>query len=510
MTSQGQGDRLYIGGRWVPASGEVLEVVSPTTEQVIARIPAASPADVDAAVRAARRAFDEGPWPRMPVVERMTHVAELRRLLQEAHETVAQTITDEMGCPIAQSRMIQATNPVRVIDAYIDIVRDYPFRSVRRSDSGHALVTREPVGVVGAIVPWNVPLGISVQKVIPAVIAGCSVVLKPAPQTPLDAYLFAELAEKAGFPDGVLNVIPAERESSEHLVTHPGVDKITFTGSTAAGRRIAALCGQDLRRVTLELGGKSAAVVLDDADLDQTVEALRLGAFRNNGQVCSLKTRVLVSSRRQQELLEGMEALVTSMPVGDPHDEATQIGPLVSARQRDNVEGYISSGRAQGASVVVGGGRPKDLDRGWFVEPTVFAGVTPEMTIAQEEIFGPVVAVMTYDDESEAIAIANNSAYGLHGAVFTNDLEHGLQVATRIRTGVVELNGNSIGLHAPYGGFKQSGIGRENGPEGLDSYTELRSVGLPADFAASLSPDPSEALRASHPQRIDPNPPVEH
>jgi aldehyde dehydrogenase (NAD+) len=510
MVSRGGVDRLFIGGQWVPGAGEVLEVVSPTTEQVIARFPSASTADVDAAVRAARRAFDDGPWPRMPPAERLTRVRELGRLLQEAHETIAQLITDEMGCPITQSRAIQATNPVRVIDAYLDIARDYPFRSVRRSKSGNALVTREPVGVVAAIVPWNVPLGISTQKVIPALIAGCSVVLKPAPQTPLDAYVFAELAEKAGFPDGVLNVIPAERESSEHLVTHPGVDKVTFTGSTAAGRRIAALCGQDLRRFTLELGGKSAAVILDDADLDQAVEALRMGAFRNNGQVCSLKTRLLVSSRHQQELLERMEALVASMPVGDPHDEATQIGPLVSDRQRNTVEGYISSGRAEGARVVVGGGRPQDLDRGWFVEPTVFAGVTPEMTIAQEEIFGPVVAVMTYDDESEAIAIANNSAYGLHGAVFTSDLEHGLRVASRIRTGVVELNGNPIGLHAPYGGFKHSGIGRENGPEGLDSYTELRSVGLPADLAASLSQGPSDALPAPHAQPVPPNVPAEH
>jgi acyl-CoA reductase-like NAD-dependent aldehyde dehydrogenase len=374
-----------------------------------------------------------------------------------------------------------------VIDAYLDIAQDYPFRSVRRGETGSALVTREPVGVVAAVVPWNVPLGISMGKIVPAVLAGCTVVLKPAPQTPLDAYLLGELIQRAGFPPGVVNIVPAEREASEHLVSHPGVDKVTFTGSTAAGRRIAALCGNDLRRVTLELGGKSAAVVLDDADLDQAVEAMRLGAFRNNGQVCTLKTRVLVSAARQDEFLERLDALVDSMPVGDPSQDSTQIGPLASSRQREIVEGYIGGGRDQGATLVRGGGRPEALDRGWFVEPTVFAGVRPDMTIAREEIFGPVLAVMTYRDEAEAIAIANDSDYGLNGSVFTTDLDHGLAVASQIRTGVVELNGNPIGLHAPFGGFKSSGIGRENGPEGLDAYTELRSIGLPRDYASSLS-----------------------
>ena len=412
---------------------------------------------------------------------------ELRRLLAENQEPIAELITDEMGCPITQSRTIQAVNPVRVIDAYLDIAQDYPFRSIRRSDTGNALVTREPVGVVAAIVPWNVPLGISMGKIVPAVLTGCTVVLKPAPQTPLDAYYLGELIRQAGFPDGVVNIVPAEREASEHLVSHPGVDKVTFTGSTAAGRRIAAICGNDLRRVTLELGGKSAAVILGDADLDQAVEAMRLGAFRNNGQVCTLKTRVLVPQVRQDEFLQRLEALIDSMPVGDPHEDSTQIGPLASSRQREIVENYIAIGNEQGATLVRGGGRPKQLDRGWFVEPTVFAGVRPEMTIAQEEIFGPVLSVLTYRDEAEAIEIANDSAYGLNGAVFTSDLDHGLEVASRIRTGVVELNGNPIGLRAPFGGFKSSGIGRENGPEGLDPYTELRSIGLPPDYASSLA-----------------------
>jgi acyl-CoA reductase-like NAD-dependent aldehyde dehydrogenase len=374
-----------------------------------------------------------------------------------------------------------------VIDAYLDIASDYPFRSIRSGDTGSALVTREPVGVVAAVAPWNVPMGISMQKIVPAVLAGCTVVLKPASQTPLDALLLAELIEKAGFPHGVVNVVPAERAASEYLVTHPGIDKVTFTGSTAAGRRIAALCGNDLRRITLELGGKSAAIVLDDADLESTVEAMRLGAFRNTGQVCTLKTRVLVSTARETEFVDRLCAMVDSMPIGDPLEDATQIGPLFADHQRETVERYIAIGRDEGAILVKGGGRPAGFDRGWFVEPTIFTGVEPEMTIAQEEIFGPVVAVMTYSNENEAIELANNSSYGLNGAVFTADLHHGLELASRIRTGVVELNGHPVGMKAPFGGFKSSGIGRENGPEGLDSYTEVRSIGLPPEFAASIA-----------------------
>jgi len=320
-----------------------------------------------------------------------------------------------------------------------------------------------------------------VQKVVPALLAGCTVILKPSPETPLDAYLLAQLLSEAGLPDGVFNVCPAEREVSEYLVTHPGVDKVAFTGSTAAGRRIASLCGQALRRVTLELGGKSAGIVLDDADLEDTVERLRMGSFRNSGQVCSLKTRLLVSPRRLPELLDRLVALVESMPVGDPHDPLTQIGPMVSRRQRNIVESYISSGRAEGANLVVGGGRPAGMDSGWYVEPTIFSGVEANMRIAQEEIFGPVLSVLTYDDEEQAVTIANNSAYGLNGAVYTSDVGRGLAIARRLRTGTVEINGNPAGVIAPSGGFKASGIGRENGAEGLDAYTELKSLGLPLD-----------------------------
>jgi aldehyde dehydrogenase (NAD+) len=473
---------FFIGGEWVaPATDGRIEIVSPVTEEVIASVPAGSREDIDHAVAAARRALRSGSWPTMTLDERLKIIKRLRDLLVEHDEEFAQVITEQMGCPITQSRAIQVVNPVRILDAYVDVAATYPFRSVRRSDNGRALVLRSPVGVVAGIVPWNVPLSLTVQKLAPSLLTGCTIVLKPSPETPLDAYLVARLLEEAGCPPGVVNVVPADRDVSEYLVTHPGVDKVTFTGSSAVGRRIAEVCGHDLRHVTLELGGKSAAVVLDDADLDQTVSALRLGSFRNNGQVCTLKTRLVVPAALEDEFVDRLGALLDSMPIGDPRDETTQIGPLVSARQRERVEGYIETGRKEGARLARGGGRP-DMARGWYVEPTVFADVDPDATIAQQEIFGPVVAVIPYTSEDEAIGIANNSTYGLNGAVFTTDIDRGLRVAERMATGTVELNGNPAGFRAPMGGVKYSGLGREFGPEGLDPFVELKSIGLPNDF----------------------------
>ena len=477
---------FFIGGEWAPpATDERIEVVSPVTEEVIASVPAGSRADIDHAVAAARRALRSGPWPMMTLDERLDIIKRLRDLLVEHDEEFAQVITEQMGCPITQSRAIQVVNPVRILDAYLEVAATYPFRSVRRSGNGQALVLRSPVGVVAGIVPWNVPLSLTVQKLAPSLLTGCTIVLKPSPETPLDAYLVAGLLEEAGCPPGVVNVVPADRDVSEYLVSHPGVDKVTFTGSSAVGRRIAEVCGHDLRRVTLELGGKSAAVVLDDADLDQTVSALRLGSFRNNGQVCTLKTRLVVPAALEDEFVDRLGALLDSMPIGDPRDEATQIGPLVSARQRERVEGYIETGRNEGARLAHGGGRP-DMARGWYVEPTVFADVDPDATIAQQEIFGPVVAVIPYTSEDEAIRIANNSTYGLNGAVFTTDVDRGLRVAERMATGTVELNGNPAGFRAPMGGVKYSGLGREFGPEGLDPFVELKSIGLPNDIVDSM------------------------
>ncbi|MFE4500968.1 aldehyde dehydrogenase [Rhodococcus sp. NPDC056743] len=479
-------DVLFIGGEWVRSTGtERIEVISPWSEQVIGSVPSATRSDVDRAVAAARNALDHGEWGRTSPEDRVEALRTVRTLLADRQDEFAALITEEMGSPISQSGPIQVGVPLDILDSYIELAGTYPFREVRTSATRSALVTREPVGVVAAIVPWNVPLTVAVIKLTPALVAGCTVVLKPAPETPLSAYALASVFEQAGLPAGVVNVVPADRESSEYLVSHPQVDKVTFTGSTAVGRHIAALCGQNLKRSTLELGGKSAAIILDDADLDQTVEALRLGSLRNSGQVCSLKTRLLVSHRRHDEFIDRLKHLVESMPVGDPRDPATQIGPMVTARQQSAVANYIDIGRSEGAVTVLGGPETS-YEHGWFVTPTVFTDVKPDMRIAQEEIFGPVLAVIPYDDERTAIAVANDSAYGLNGSVFTTDLDHGLDVAAQIRTGTIEINGNSVGFHAPVGGFKASGIGREAGHEGIEAYVEPKSYGLPPAYAASL------------------------
>lgn len=479
-------DQLFIDGKWVqPASPARIEVVSPFTEAPIGSVPAAATEDVNRAIAAARAAFDEGPWPRTTLDERITILGKVRESLETHRDEFAELISEEMGCPISQSKSIQLGAPLSLLDAYIELAQTFPFRDLRLADSGNALVTREPVGVVAAVVPWNVPLTVAVQKIAPALLTGCTVVLKPAPETSLSTFALARLFEDSGLPHGVLNVLPADRAVSEYLVGHQDVDKVTFTGSTAAGRKIAAICGQNLTRVTLELGGKSAAIVLDDADLDATVESLRFGSLRNSGQICSLKTRLLVPNRLHDEFIDRLRALIDSMPVGDPHDPNTQIGPMVSARQRDIVRNYIEVGKGEGAEAVIGGTKPA-RQRGWFVEPTVFTKVEPDMKIALEEIFGPVLTVLPYEDVDSAVRIANHSAYGLNGAVFSGDIDRGLAVASRIRTGAVEINGNPVGFHAPVGGFKASGIGREAGHEGLESYVEPRSHGLPRDYVTRL------------------------
>jgi aldehyde dehydrogenase (NAD+) len=488
MVWQGNYEKLFIGGRWVdPASDEKITVISPFSERMVAWVPAGSRADIDCAVAAARDAFDRGPWPRAPLSERIDILRRVSRRLAEQQEEVASTVTEEMGCPITLSRRMQAANPRLMLDSFLELAPQYGWSSVRRSNTGQALVTREPVGVVAAVIPWNAPLSAAMIKTAPALLAGCTVVLKPSPEAPLSSYIFAEMLQDAGLPEGVVNVVPTDRDVSEYLVAHRDVDKVSFTGSTAAGRRIASLCGQDLRRVTLELGGKSAALILDDADLDAAIEHIRTLSLRNSGQVCSNKTRIVVSRAREAELKDRLVALLEVMPVGDPADAVTQIGPLVSESQRERVEGYIKCGREEGAKVLVGGGRPANLHHGWFVEPTIFTDVEPSMRIEQEEIFGPVLTVLTFGGEDEAVAIANNSSYGLSGSVFAADAEHALSVARRIRTGTVEVNGNPAGFHAPSGGFKSSGIGRELGPEGFDAYVELKSYGLPSALADALT-----------------------
>jgi betaine-aldehyde dehydrogenase len=476
-------DKLFIGGEWVaPSTAARIDVTSPHTEQVIARVPEAREADVDRAVAAARRAFDEGPWPRMTPAERADVMAALLQQLQMRADELAVTITREMGSPISFSHMAQVMASCMVLDYYVRLAREYPFEQLRSGMLGPCLVRREPVGVAGAIVPWNVPLFVTMLKLGAALAAGATVVVKPAPETPLDAVLLAEAIVAAGVPNGVVNIVPAGREVGEHLVRHPQVDKIAFTGSTTAGRRIASICGEQLKRVTLELGGKSAAILLDDVDVATAIAGLMPAALMNNGQACVAQTRILAPRRLYQQVCDALVAAVQAWSVGDPMDPTTMCGPLVAARQRDRVEGYIAIGRKEGARVACGGGRPKGLPTGWYVEPTVFVDVDNRMRIAREEIFGPVLAVIPFDDEADAVRIANDSDYGLAGSVWTADADHGLDVARRVRTGTYTVNGFAMEFGAPFGGFKCSGVGRELGPEGLEAYLEPKQINLPMGY----------------------------
>lgn len=490
MSTDYSRDTIYVGGAWItPKSGDKLEVISPFTEVVIATVPKVGREDVDAAVAAAREAFDNGPWPKLPVEERVAHITRLREIFARRQEDMAQAITAEMGSPITQSRTIQTTVPLMMMDEHSRIAREVvKWSELRQSPSGNALVRRQPKGVAALVTPWNAPMMTVIQKLGPALMAGCTVVLKPASLAPFSAYMLAEFIEEAGFPPGVVNVITCDRQEAEYLVTHPGVNKVTFTGSSGAGRHLASKCGELLRPITLELGGKSAGIILDDADIPAAVEAMRLLSFRNSGQICTLKTRVLVSKNKEAEVVEALAEMVKSMPVGDPLDEATHIGPMVSEKQMQNVSRYIEIGQQEGAQMLAGGlGRPAGLNHGWFVQPTLFAGVDADSRLAQEEIFGPVLSVIAYEDEDDAVAVANNSLFGLSGSVFSKDVERAISVADRVKTGVLEVNGSPFGFHAPFGGVKESGMGRESGWEGFEPYVELKSIGVPKDYADNLA-----------------------
>lgn len=473
-------DRLFIGGEWAaPAGTGVIDVVSPHTEEVIGRVPEGTEGDIDAAVAAARRAFDEGPWPRMTPAERAEIVGRLSAIYAERQQEMADLVTAEMGSPIMFSVFGQAAIPQMVLQYYVDLAASYTWEEERQGMLGPVTVTQEPVGVVAAIVPWNVPQFTLMLKLAPALIAGCTVVAKPSPETPLDSYLLAEWIREAGIPEGVVNIVPAGREVGAYLVAHPDVDKVSFTGSTAAGRKIGAVCGEQLKRVTLELGGKSAAIVLDDADLAATVEGFKLASLMNNGEACAAQTRILASRRRYDEVADALATMVGGLSVGDPADYGCEIGPLVARRQQERVENYIRIGQDEGAKLITGGlNRPHD--RGWYVAPTVFGDVGNDMRIAREEIFGPVLVLIPYEDEDDAIKIANDSDYGLGGSVWTSDVEHGVEVARRIRTGSCGVNMYTLDPNTPFGGYKNSGLGRELGPEGLHAYLEHKSIPHPA------------------------------
>ncbi|MFJ8278147.1 aldehyde dehydrogenase [Streptomyces griseoviridis] len=485
MTELVEHGQLYIGGELTdPLGQEVIEVVSPHTEEVIGRVPHASRGDVDRAVAVARAAFDDGPWPRLSLDERIAVVTRIKDGIALRHEEIARVISSENGSPYSWAVLAQALGAMMVWDAAITVARGFTFEERRDGVLGKLLVRREPVGVVAAVVPWNVPQFVAAAKLAPALLAGCPVILKPSPESPLDAYLLGEIAREAGLPDGVLSILPADREVSEYLVGHPGVDKVSFTGSVPAGKRVMEVAARHLTRVTLELGGKSAAVVLPDADVATAVAGIVPAAWMNNGQACVAQTRVLVPRARYDAYANAFAAAAAALVVGDPLDPATQVGPLVAERQQRRNLDYIRIGQEEGAKILTGGGRPAGLDRGWYVEPTLFGDVDNSMRIAREEIFGPVVCLLPYTDEADAVRIADDSDYGLSGSVWTADVEHGIDIARRVRTGTYSVNTFSLDMLGPFGGYKNSGLGREFGPEGFGEYLEHKMIHLPAGWEA--------------------------
>jgi aldehyde dehydrogenase (NAD+) len=468
-------ERIFIGGEWVePAGAEPIEVVNPTSEEVIGTIPGCAPADADRAVAAAREAF-EG-WSQTPREERAGYIAAIAAGLDERGDEIAATITQELGMPLKLSRIVQVGLPASQFASTPQLMEEVAWEE----QVGNSRVLREPVGVLGAITPWNYPLNQIACKVAPALAAGCTVVLKPSEVTPLNAFMLAEVIEAAGLPAGVFNLVTGTGPVvGEAIAAHPGVDMVSFTGSTRAGRRVSEVAAATVKPVAMELGGKSPNVILDDADLAKAVPDGVSKCFLNSGQTCSALTRMLVPRQRLAEVEELARAAAETFTPGDPFDSSTRLGPLVSAAQRERVRGYIEKGTEEGARLITGGAEPPEgLDRGYFVRPTVFSEVGAEMTIGQEEIFGPVLAIQPYEGEDDAIRIANSTPYGLSGGVWSADEERAVSVARRIRTGQVEINGGNFNPLAPFGGFGQSGHGRENGRYGIEELLQVKSLQL--------------------------------
>ncbi|WP_413767444.1 aldehyde dehydrogenase [Rhodococcus pyridinivorans] len=477
-------DKIFIGGHWVDSTGDDwIEVVDSFSEETAARVRAATAEDVAKAVAAARKSFDEGKWASLTMAERADVLDAIADRLEQRLDELTTLGVIEVGVPVSVSRPTQEMVG-GLFRAVAALARNFVTSEERpRAGGGVSRILREPTGVVAAIIPWNGPLGTVAFKVAPALAAGCSVVLKTAPEAPISPSIFAdviaELVEEGRIPEGVVSVLCADREVSETLVTNPEVDHVTFTGSTAAGRRIMSLVSERIARVSLELGGKSAAIILDDADINHVVQTLPMGGCMQSGQACIALTRVLVSRKRHDEVVEVLKAAYGSLPVGNPWEPTNFLGPLTSKRQQERVLGYIDIAKEDGAKVVLGGGRPEGLEKGFFVAPTLIDDVTPDSRIAQEEVFGPVISVITYEDEEDAIAIANNSIYGLSGAVYTEDIDRGFEVARRIRTGTISVNTATMDFTLPFGGYKQSGLGREGGIEGLEEFFEVKTVHMP-------------------------------
>ena len=465
-------DKHYYDGAWQASSGtETIAVISSATEQEFARVPRGTPEDVDRAVKAARRGFES--WSRLAVEERAQWLEKLADAMKKRAPQIAEAISHEVGTALGYATKVQVEFPIMMIGMNAKFIREAKLEE----ELGNSIVYKEPIGVVGCITPWNYPLHQIVCKIAPALAAGCSVVLKPAEMAPLSAFFLADAAHEIALPKGVFNIVSGSgRVVGEAIVAHPGVDMVSFTGSLQAGRRIASVAGDGIKKVCLELGGKSAFVVLDDAPFEKAIPAGVNNCMQNSGQTCSAWTRMLVPRARHDEAVEMAKAQLAKLTLGDPFDKNTRLGPLASAAQRDTVLEYIDKGKQEGATVVAGGGRPANLPKGFYVEPTIFANVDNKMTVAQEEIFGPVLSIIPYDSEEEAIAMANDSQYGLAGGVWAGTQERALDVAKQLRTGQVDINGGRFNVLAPFGGYKKSGIGREIGPLAIEEFFQLKSI----------------------------------
>ena len=466
-------DAIYINGKWVPASGEgKIEIVNPTTEKIIGSVPVGTEVDVNEAVSAARSAFQS--WSKSSIEERQGYLNAISAAISERGEEIAALITSEVGTPINYSRMAMVGTPRVVSRSYAKILDSFEWEEEVRN----SLIVKEPIGVVGMITPWNFPLHQIIGKVAPALASGCTMVLKPSKEAPLNAFILADIIHDCGLPAGVFNLVSGHgREIGEVISSHPDVDMVSFTGSTAAGVSVSKAASTTVKRVTLELGGKSANIILDDADLAKAAKMAVYSCFNNSGQECSSLSRLLIPSSHREEIIQVISSTMERYTVGDPMDEGMKCGPMVSESQQKSVSKYISIGISEGATLISGGiGMPEGITRGFFVKPTVFADVTPEMTIFREEVFGPILSISTYESDDEAIMMANDSEYGLSGGVWAGDEERAMHVARSMRTGQVSINGGAFNISAPFGGYKLSGNGRELGSYGLDEFLEIKAI----------------------------------